>query len=78
MNFKKRLENSSLLGTSQGCASSIKLTLDLAFDCIKNMENDCDWGKTGYDIEKKYLKIHLKSVLETVNELTENLKKIEL
>ena len=78
MNFKRRLENSSLLGTSQGCASSIKSRLDLAYDCIKNMEKDCEWGKAGYDIEKKYLKIHLKSVLETINELTENLKKIEL
>jgi|TARA_Y100001956_G_C3978879_1_gene124190 hypothetical protein len=76
--FKRRLENSSLLGTSQGCVSSIKSRLDLAFDCINKMEDDCEWGKAGYDIEKKYLKIHLKNVLETANELTENLEKIEL
>ena len=76
--FKIRLANSGLIGTSQGCVISIKSRLDLAFDCINRMEDDCEWGKAGYDIEKKYLKIHLKNVLEIANELTENLEKIEL
>ncbi len=78
MDFKIRLENSALLGTSQGSASSINRRLESALDCIKNMGDDCEWGKDGYNIEKKYLIIHIKQAMENANEIEKNLQKIEL
>ena len=75
--FKRRLENSSLIGTSMGCASSINSRLESALDCIKNMGDDCEVGKDGYNIEKKYLIIHIKQAMENANEIEKNLQKIE-
>ena len=53
--FKTKLANSSLVGTSMGCASSIICRLVFALDCVKNIGDDCEWGKAGCDIEMKYL-----------------------
>ena len=75
--FKTKLANSSLVGTSMGCASSINSRLEYALDCVNKMEDDCEWGKAGYDIEKKYLLIHIKDAMKMADEIQENLNKIE-
>ena len=68
--FKTKLANSSLIGTSMGCASSINSRLEYALECVKMMEPNCD-------IEQKYLLIHIKSAMKMADEIQENLNKIE-
>tara|TARA_R100001163_G_C4958526_1_gene123318 strand:+ start:453 stop:677 length:225 start_codon:yes stop_codon:yes gene_type:complete len=68
--FKTKLTNSGLIGTSMGCASSINSRLEYALECVKMMEPNCD-------IEQKYLLIHIKSAMEMADEIKENLNKIE-
>lgn len=68
--FKTKLANSSLIGTSMGCASSINSRLEYALECVKMMDRHCD-------IEQKYLLIHIKSAMKMADEIQENLNKIE-
>ena len=75
--FKTKLTNSSLVGTSMGCASSINSRLEYALDCVKNIGDDCEWGKDACDIEMKYLIKHIKSAMKMADEIKENLDKIE-
>tara|TARA_B100000029_G_C17485783_1_gene927191 strand:+ start:1039 stop:1266 length:228 start_codon:yes stop_codon:yes gene_type:complete len=75
MDFKLRLQNSGLLGASKGRAEAIDARLDYTFDCIKNMKVEND---NCFDIEKKYLLIHLNGIRELTNEIRRDLEKIEL
>ena len=75
--FKTKLANSSLVGTSMGCASSINSRLEYALDCVKNISDACEWGRAACDIEMKYLLIHIQSDTELADEIKEHLDKIE-
>jgi hypothetical protein len=74
--FKTKLTNSSLVGTSMGCASSINSRLEYALDCVKNIGDDCGLVHR-IDIEMKYLIKHIKSAMKMAGEIKENLDKIE-
>ena len=72
--FKIKLANSGLVGTSMGCASSINSRLESAIGCIEGIEKEND---ACFDIEKKYLLIHIKNAMKMADKIKENLNKIE-